>query len=194
MKGQRGKQRAGVGTARQRAGRRPMGRGAAGKGRGVAALPSLPTSPPSPHVVGLCAPPPLSVSLSLPMAAWLGFRAEEDEAEDEACFWRYDSTWEEEEEEDGGSDDDDDEGEPEGAEAAAGEEPEEQPVPSWVQGCRQAQVGAGAGGTEQSLRGGTGVGGSPFPASPELLSRLRARRPSPQFSGGCRSGLGWLGR
>ncbi|XP_074876738.1 opioid growth factor receptor isoform X3 [Buteo buteo] len=73
------------------------------------------------------------------MAAWLGFRAEEDEAEDEACFWRYDSTWEEEEEEDGGSDDDDDEGEPEGAEAAAGEEPEEQPVPSWVQGCRQAQ-------------------------------------------------------
>ncbi|XP_040978168.1 opioid growth factor receptor isoform X5 [Aquila chrysaetos chrysaetos] len=77
------------------------------------------------------------------MAAWLGFRAEEDEAEDEACFWRYDSTWEEEEEEeeeDGGGDDDDDEGEPEGAEAAAGEEPEEQPVPSWAQGCRQAQL------------------------------------------------------
>ncbi|KAM6378074.1 opioid growth factor receptor isoform 2-T2 [Pluvialis apricaria] len=71
------------------------------------------------------------------MAAWLGLSAEGDEAEDEAAFWRYDSTWEdeEEEEEDGG-------GEPEGAEAAGGEEPEdaaEQPVPSWAQGCRQAQ-------------------------------------------------------
>ncbi|KAM6242719.1 opioid growth factor receptor isoform 1-T1 [Spheniscus humboldti] len=77
------------------------------------------------------------------MAAWLGFRAEEDEAEDEACFWRYDSTWEEEaeeeEEEDGG---DQEGGEPEGAEAAAGEEPEdagEQPVPGWARGSRQAQ-------------------------------------------------------
>ncbi|XP_009459868.1 PREDICTED: opioid growth factor receptor [Nipponia nippon] len=68
------------------------------------------------------------------MAAWLGCWAEEDEAEDEACFWRYDSTWEEdddeeEEEEDGGVD------EPEGAEAAGGEEP----VPSWARGSRQAQ-------------------------------------------------------
>ncbi|XP_075022805.1 opioid growth factor receptor isoform X2 [Calonectris borealis] len=73
------------------------------------------------------------------MAAWLGFRAEEDEAEDEACFWRYDSTWEEDEDED---EDGGDEGEPEGAEAAAGEEPEdaaEQPVPSWARGSRQAQ-------------------------------------------------------
>ncbi|XP_074776491.1 opioid growth factor receptor isoform X2 [Athene noctua] len=75
------------------------------------------------------------------MAAWLSFRVEEDEAEDEACFWGYDSTWEEEddEEEDGG-----DEGEPEGAEAAAEEEPEdagEQPTPSWMRVCRQAQSG-----------------------------------------------------
>uniref|UniRef100_A0A8C8B008 Opioid growth factor receptor n=1 Tax=Otus sunia TaxID=257818 RepID=A0A8C8B008_9STRI len=75
------------------------------------------------------------------MAAWLGFRAEEDEAEDEACFWGYDSTWEEEdddeEEEDGG-----DEGEAEGAEAAAEEEREdagEQPAPSWARDCQQAQ-------------------------------------------------------
>ncbi|XP_074699530.1 opioid growth factor receptor isoform X2 [Strix aluco] len=74
------------------------------------------------------------------MAAWLGFRVEEDEAEDEACFWGYDSTWEEEdddEEEDGG-----DEGEPEGAEAAAEEEPEdagEQPAPSWALDRPQAQ-------------------------------------------------------
>ncbi|KAM6298538.1 opioid growth factor receptor [Aegotheles albertisi] len=67
------------------------------------------------------------------MAAWLGFRAEEDEAEDEASFWAYDSTWEEEEEEDGGGEDEG--GEPEGAEAAAGEEP----VRSWARGSRQAQ-------------------------------------------------------
>ncbi|XP_056210152.1 opioid growth factor receptor isoform X1 [Falco biarmicus] len=73
------------------------------------------------------------------MAAWVGLRAEEEEeAEDEACFWRYDSTWEEDEdeEEDGG------EGEPEGAQAAAGEErPDagQRPVPGWARGSRQAQ-------------------------------------------------------
>ncbi|XP_075625108.1 opioid growth factor receptor isoform X4 [Balearica regulorum gibbericeps] len=73
------------------------------------------------------------------MAAPLVFWGEEDEAEDEASLWRYDSTWEEEEgdeeEEDGG-------GEPEAAEAAAGEEPEaaeELPVSSQVRGSRQAQ-------------------------------------------------------
>ncbi|XP_054247813.1 opioid growth factor receptor [Indicator indicator] len=76
------------------------------------------------------------------MAAWFSFRAEEDEPEDEACFWRYDSTWEEEEEneeEDGGSGKG---GEPERAEAAAEEEPEdagEQPVSSWARGAQQAQ-------------------------------------------------------
>ncbi|KAM6053036.1 opioid growth factor receptor isoform 2-T2 [Theristicus caerulescens] len=64
------------------------------------------------------------------MAAWLGCWAEEEEVEDEACFWRYDSTWEEDDdEEDGGVD------EAEGAEAAAGEEP----VLSWPRGSRQAQ-------------------------------------------------------
>lgn len=79
------------------------------------------------------------------MAAWLSFLAEGDEAEDEAAFWRYDSTWEEEDDEE----EEEDGGEPEGAEAAGGEEPEdaaEQPVPSWAQGCRQAQVGAGGAG------------------------------------------------
>lgn len=81
------------------------------------------------------------------MAAWLSFRAE-DETEDEAYCWRYDSTWEEEEEEneeeDGGSGES---GQPEGTEAAAGEEPEdagEQPMSSWARGAQQAQVGAGA--------------------------------------------------
>ncbi|XP_059683163.1 opioid growth factor receptor [Gavia stellata] len=74
------------------------------------------------------------------MAAWPGFRGEEeDEAEDEACLWRYDSTWEEEEEdeeeEDGGGGGDEEGGEPEGAEAAAGEEP----VLSCPRGSRQAQ-------------------------------------------------------
>ncbi|XP_064321451.1 opioid growth factor receptor isoform X1 [Phalacrocorax carbo] len=68
------------------------------------------------------------------MAAWLGCRAEEGEPEDEASCWRYDSTWEEEkeEEEDGGGDEG---GEPEGADAAGGEEL----VPSWARGSRQAQ-------------------------------------------------------
>ncbi|XP_068272524.1 opioid growth factor receptor [Nyctibius grandis] len=70
---------------------------------------------------------------------------EEDEAEDEACLWRYDSTWEEEdedeeekeeEEDDGGGDDNEEkDGEPEGAEAAAAAEP----VPSWALGSWQAQ-------------------------------------------------------
>ncbi|OPJ84885.1 opioid growth factor receptor isoform B [Patagioenas fasciata monilis] len=63
------------------------------------------------------------------MAAWLGFRAEESEAEDEAGLWRYDSTWEDDEEEDedggGGGGDGDEGGEPEGAEAAADSEPED---------------------------------------------------------------------
>ncbi|KAM6248568.1 uncharacterized protein LJ264_010189 isoform 2-T2 [Porphyrio hochstetteri] len=76
------------------------------------------------------------------MAAWFGFRLGEDEAEDETCFWRYDSTWEEEEddseEEDGGGDEEGG-GEPEGAEAGAGEEPEdagERAVRSWSSGRR----------------------------------------------------------
>ncbi|KAM7090406.1 opioid growth factor receptor isoform 1-T1 [Ciconia maguari] len=86
------------------------------------------------------------------MAAWFGLRAEEDETEDEACFWRYDSTWEEDEDEDEEEEEEDEEeeeedgggeeGEPEGAEAAAGEEPEdagEQPVPSRARGSRQAE-------------------------------------------------------
>ncbi|CAM9561483.1 unnamed protein product [Bubo scandiacus] len=76
------------------------------------------------------------------MAAWLGFRVEEDEAEDEACFWGYDSTWEEEDDDEEEEEDGGDEGEPEGAEAAAEEEPEdagEQPAPSWARDRPQAQ-------------------------------------------------------
>ncbi|KAM7037900.1 opioid growth factor receptor isoform 2-T2 [Acridotheres tristis] len=68
------------------------------------------------------------------MAAWFSLRAEEDEAEDEASLWKYDSTWEgeeEEEEEDGGG------GEPEGA--AAAEDAGEQPGPGRARGCRHSQ-------------------------------------------------------
>ncbi|XP_068006178.1 opioid growth factor receptor isoform X2 [Melanerpes formicivorus] len=69
----------------------------------------------------------------------MSFRAEEDDPEDEACFWQYDSTWEEEEE---NEEEDGEGGEPERAEAAAEEEPEdvgEQPVSSWARGALQAQ-------------------------------------------------------
>ncbi|XP_065610676.1 opioid growth factor receptor isoform X2 [Cyrtonyx montezumae] len=56
------------------------------------------------------------------MATWFSFRAEEDDDGDEACFWRYDSTWEEDDDDD---EENGDEGQPEGAEAATGEEPED---------------------------------------------------------------------
>ncbi|XP_072206559.1 opioid growth factor receptor [Excalfactoria chinensis] len=73
------------------------------------------------------------------MAAWFGFRTEEDEEGDEACLWRYDSTWEEDDDDD--DDEDGDEGQPEGAEAAAGEEPEdaEKSALSSPRESRQAQ-------------------------------------------------------
>uniref|UniRef100_A0A8C3LTJ9 Opioid growth factor receptor n=1 Tax=Chrysolophus pictus TaxID=9089 RepID=A0A8C3LTJ9_CHRPC len=73
------------------------------------------------------------------MAAWFSFRAEEDEEGDETCLWRYDSTWEEDDDEEG--DEDGDEGQPKGAEAAAGEEPEdaEKSVLSSPREPRQAQ-------------------------------------------------------
>ncbi|XP_010720797.1 MRG/MORF4L-binding protein [Meleagris gallopavo] len=73
------------------------------------------------------------------MAAWFSFRAEEDEEGDETCFWRYDSTWEEDDDEE--EDEDGDEGQPKGAEAAAGEEPEdaEKSVLSSPRESRQAQ-------------------------------------------------------
>ncbi|XP_053849163.1 opioid growth factor receptor isoform X2 [Vidua macroura] len=70
------------------------------------------------------------------MATWFTPRAEEDETEDEANLWKYDSTWEGEEdgeEEDGGG------GE---AEAAAAEEPEdagEQPGQGRAWGWRHSQ-------------------------------------------------------
>ncbi|XP_005057390.1 PREDICTED: opioid growth factor receptor [Ficedula albicollis] len=67
------------------------------------------------------------------MAAWPSLRAEEDEAEDEANLWKYDSTWEgeeeDDEEEDGGG------GEPERAEAA---EEEQGRAVGWWQ--RQDQI------------------------------------------------------
>ncbi|XP_042688380.1 opioid growth factor receptor isoform X1 [Centrocercus urophasianus] len=73
------------------------------------------------------------------MAAWFSFRAEEDEDGDETCFWRYDSTWEEDDDEE--EDKDGGEGQPKGAEAAAGEEPEdaEKSVLSSPRESRQAQ-------------------------------------------------------
>uniref|UniRef100_A0A8C9G6L3 Opioid growth factor receptor (OGFr) conserved domain-containing protein n=1 Tax=Pavo cristatus TaxID=9049 RepID=A0A8C9G6L3_PAVCR len=132
--------RAGAGTARSRL--LPNGAPCRRKGVGRA---GLPPPPPRPTCSGFVRAGPAFLSLSfsparLPMAAWFGFRAEEDEEGDETCFWRYDSTWEEddddeEEEEDG------DEGQPEGAEAAAGEEPEdaEKSVLSSPRESRQAQ-------------------------------------------------------
>lgn len=133
--------RAGARTARSRllpngAPRRRKGAGRAG----------LPPPPPRPTCSGFVRAGPAFLSLSfspaqLPMAAWFGFRAEEDEEGDEASFWRYDSTWEEDDDED----EDGDEGQPEGAEAAAGEEPEdsEKSALSSPREPRQAQVGAG---------------------------------------------------
>ncbi|OXB67878.1 hypothetical protein ASZ78_005560, partial [Callipepla squamata] len=72
------------------------------------------------------------------MATWFSFRADEDDDGDEACFWRYDSTWEEDDDDD---EEDGDEGQPEGAEAATGEEPEdaEKSVLSSAPESRQAQ-------------------------------------------------------
>ncbi|KAM4763048.1 opioid growth factor receptor isoform 1-T1 [Cyanocitta cristata] len=69
------------------------------------------------------------------MAAWFTSRAEEDEAEDEANLWTYDSTWEgeEEDEEDGGG------GEPEGAAAEEPEDAGEQPGQGRAGGCRHSQ-------------------------------------------------------
>ncbi|XP_064247376.1 opioid growth factor receptor isoform X1 [Passer domesticus] len=55
------------------------------------------------------------------MAAWFTPRAEEDEAEDEANLWKYDSTWEGEEEEEDGEEEDGGGGE--AAEAEDGGEP-----------------------------------------------------------------------
>ncbi|XP_030819387.1 LOW QUALITY PROTEIN: opioid growth factor receptor [Camarhynchus parvulus] len=59
------------------------------------------------------------------MAAWFALRAEEDEAEDEANLWKYDSTWEGEEED--GEEEDGGGGE---AEGAAAEEPEDAGEPA----------------------------------------------------------------
>ncbi|XP_014109714.1 PREDICTED: opioid growth factor receptor isoform X2 [Pseudopodoces humilis] len=71
------------------------------------------------------------------MAAWFALRAEEDEAEDEANLWKYDSTWEgeeeDDEEEDGGG------GEPEGAAAEEPEDAGEQPGQGRARGCRYSQ-------------------------------------------------------
>ncbi|XP_039936044.1 opioid growth factor receptor [Hirundo rustica] len=68
------------------------------------------------------------------LASWFTVRAEEDEAEDEANLWKYDSTWEgEEEEEDGGG------GEPEGAAAEEPEDAGEQPGQGRARGCRHGQ-------------------------------------------------------
>ncbi|XP_038014653.1 opioid growth factor receptor [Motacilla alba alba] len=74
------------------------------------------------------------------MAAWFALRAEEDEAEDEANLWKYDSTWEGEEEEE------EEDGEEDGgggeAEAAAerpedaGEQPEQGRACGWWHGQR----------------------------------------------------------
>ncbi|XP_054130729.1 opioid growth factor receptor [Melozone crissalis] len=62
------------------------------------------------------------------MAAWFALRAEEDEAEDEANLWKYDSTWEgEEEDEEDGEEEDGGGGE---AEGAAAEEPEDAGEPA----------------------------------------------------------------
>ncbi|XP_066054855.1 opioid growth factor receptor isoform X2 [Chamaea fasciata] len=68
------------------------------------------------------------------MAACFTFRAEEDEAEDEANLWKYDSTWEgeeeddEEEEEDGG-----------GGEAEEPEDAGQQAGQGRARGCRHGQ-------------------------------------------------------
>lgn len=111
------------------------------------------------------------------MAAWFSFRAEEDEDGDETCFWRYDSTWEEDDDEE--EDKDGGEGQPKGAEAAAGEEPEdaEKSVLSSPRESRQAQVGAGRpSGAPQLARcraGGTGAGGR------ALRAPVRAPPPAP---------------
>ncbi|XP_066054854.1 opioid growth factor receptor isoform X1 [Chamaea fasciata] len=70
------------------------------------------------------------------MAACFTFRAEEDEAEDEANLWKYDSTWEgeeeddEEEEEDGG-----------GGEAEEPEDAGQQAGQGRARGCRHGQPG-----------------------------------------------------
>ncbi|XP_041273811.1 opioid growth factor receptor isoform X1 [Onychostruthus taczanowskii] len=72
------------------------------------------------------------------MAAWFTARAEEDEAEDEANLWKYDSTWEGEEEEDG----EDGEEEEDGGGGEAAEEPEdsgEQPGQGRAWGWRHSQ-------------------------------------------------------
>lgn len=119
-----------------------------GAGRGPASAPRFPPT----RARALCAraggraaPPPQPVPFafpfpSLPMAAWFNLRAEEDEAEDEAHLWKYDSTWEgeedEDEEEDGGG------GEPEDAAEQGG-----------ARGCRHSQVRVGGAGTERSPRG-----------------------------------------
>ncbi|XP_053937232.1 opioid growth factor receptor isoform X2 [Cuculus canorus] len=71
------------------------------------------------------------------MAAWLSFRAEDDEAEDEASFWRYDSTWEEDEDEE---DEEEEEEEEDGAEQEATREAAGEPaVPSRARGSQQTQ-------------------------------------------------------
>lgn len=113
------------------------------------------------------------------MAAWFTSRPEEDEAEDEANLWTYDSTWEgeeEDEEEDGGG------GEPEGAAAEEPEDAGEQPGHGRAGGCRHSQVRVGGTGTERSLRAGrdpfqTFLPGprsrSPFPTLPAPFSRAR---------------------
>lgn len=98
------------------------------------------------------------------MAAWFTLRAEEDEAEDEANLWKYDSTWEGEEEDD--EDEDGGGGEPEGAEEA-----EEQPGQGRARGCRHGQVRVGAGdGAEPAGRDGLRGTFQPFQPGPRSRS------------------------
>ncbi|RLV97505.1 hypothetical protein DV515_00011692 [Chloebia gouldiae] len=72
------------------------------------------------------------------MAAWFAPRAEEDEAEDEANLWKYDSTWEGEEE-DGEEEEDGGGGEAEAAAAEEAEDAGEQPGQGRAWGWRHGQ-------------------------------------------------------
>ncbi|OWK59115.1 Opioid growth factor receptor [Lonchura striata] len=72
------------------------------------------------------------------MAAWFAPRAEEDEAEDEANLWKYDSTWEGEEE-DGEEQEDGGGGEAEAAAAEEAEDAGEQPGQGRAWGWRHGQ-------------------------------------------------------
>lgn len=151
------------------------------EGGGAFPRSSFPWFPP--HVRGHCAGraggPTASFAFPLlsppaPMAACPEFRAEDD-------FLKYDSTWEDDEEEDdedGGGDGDDDEGgEPEGAEAAAAADSE--PGDAGEQLVRGSQQQVGGCGGPSGHGAASEVGGSPFPARPELLGLPPAPAPGP---------------